>query len=438
MQSEISRMKIIEKINALKNNASVMKYLKNTSWLLADNALKLIVGLFIGAWVARHLGPNDFGIYSYAISFVAIFGGVATLGLDNIVVRELVKREDSKGEILATTFALKLIGSVIALLLLCVGILISDMSDEVKLIAFIMGFTFLFQTSNVIKLHFQSVVESKYFVMANIISVTISAIIKVVLIISNSPLIDFAKIFLFDSFTLSLFLVYFYFKKTALQRTAYFVNKTLAKEMLMDSWPLIFAAIASVIKLKLGQVMLGNLGSFEDVGYYAAALRISELWFLIPVLLGSSIYPALIKARKEGPSILKARVLMITKTMLAFAIPFAMIVSLISEFLMTFLFGSEFKEAGHYLSLQIWSGLPYVVLFAYSQITYIEGKTKIHLYLSILSIGSIASFNYWLIPLFGGIGAVYASLITALLGTVLMIVLVEKDIKIFTKGTKYV
>ncbi|WP_219079242.1 polysaccharide biosynthesis C-terminal domain-containing protein [Vibrio parahaemolyticus] len=170
-----------------------------------------------------------------------------------------------------------------------------------------------------------------------------------------------------------------------------------------------------------------------------AALRISELWFLIPVLLGSSIYPALIKARKGGPDMLKARVLLITRVMLAFAVPFAILVSVISEFLMVFLFGALIT--GRLVIICLFKSglvLPYVVLFAYSQVTYIESKTKIHLYLSILSIASIAIFNYWLIPLFGGIGAVYASLITALLGSGLMIALVEKDIKIFTKGTKYV
>ncbi|EGQ7794243.1 flippase [Vibrio parahaemolyticus] len=431
-------MKLVEKINDLKNNTSVMKYLRNTSWLLIDNALKLIVGLFIGAWVARHLGPEEFGIYSYAISFVAMFGGVATLGLDSIVVRELVKKEDCNAEILATTFVLKVFGASSALLLLCIALILFFISNEIKLISLIMGVTFLFQTSNVIKLYFQSIVKSKYFVIANIISVIISAIIKIILILSNAPLIDFAKVFLFDSLSLSLLLIYFYIKKTKFKIKDYSFNRQLAKELLKDSWPLIFAAIASVIKLKLGHVMLGSLGSFEDVGYYAAALRISELWFLIPVLLGSSIYPALIKARKGGPNMLKARVLLITRVMLAFAVPFAILVSVISEFLMVFLFGADYREAGHYLSIQIWSGLPYVVLFAYSQVTYIESKTKIHLYLSILSIASIAIFNYWLIPLFGGIGAVYASLITALLGSGLMIALVEKDIKIFTKGTKYV
>ncbi|ENM3897665.1 polysaccharide biosynthesis C-terminal domain-containing protein [Vibrio cholerae] len=274
--------------------------------------------------------------------------------------------------------------------------------------------------------------------MANIMSVIISAAIKIALILSNASLFDFAKVFLFDSFSLSLFLLYFYIKKTKLKNQNYLFNRILALDLIKDSWPLIFAAIASVIKLKLGHVMLGSLGSFNDVGYYSAALRISELWFLIPVLLGSSIYPALIKARKNSPNMLRARVLIITKGMLVFSVPFAILVSVLSEFLMVFLFGVEYREAGHYLSIQIWSGLPYVVLFAYSQVTYIENKTKIHLYLSILSIISIVIFNYWFIPVFGGIGAVYASLITALLGSGLMIALVEKDTKIFTKGAKYV
>jgi O-antigen/teichoic acid export membrane protein len=415
-----------------------MKYLKNTSWLLADNALKLIVGLFVGGWVARHLGPEEFGIYSYTISFIAIFGGIATLGLDNIVVRELVRKEDGTEEILATSFILKVFGACISSVLLFMSLLLLDLSHEIKTIALVMGFSFCFQTSNVIKLYFQSIVKSKYFVMANVVSVLIGAIIKIFLILSNAPLIEFAKVLLFDSFSLAILLLFFFIKNTCFKISDYSFNRVLAKRLIKESWPLVFATIASVIKLKLGHVMLGSLGSFEEVGYYAAALRISELWFVIPLLLGSSIYPALIKAREEGPSILRARVLIITKIMLVFAIPFAIFVSFISEFLMVFLFGEEFEAAGLYLSIQIWSGLPYVVLFAYSQVTYIEGKTKIHLYLSLFSIISIVIFNYWLIQLFNGVGAVYSSLITTLLASGLMIALVEKNINIFTKGTKYV
>ena len=68
-----------------------MKYFKNTSWLFAEKILRMVVGLLVGVWVARYLGPEQFGLLSYALSFVGLFSIVATFGLDEIVVRELVK-----------------------------------------------------------------------------------------------------------------------------------------------------------------------------------------------------------------------------------------------------------------------------------------------------------------------------------------------------------
>ncbi|ODP99255.1 flippase [Salinivibrio sp. DV] len=431
-------MLLLRKINELRNNKIFFKYAKNTVWLIADNATKLIVGLFVGVWVARHLGPEDFGIYSYAISFVAIFSGVATLGLDNIVVRELVDKEECREKIIATTYILKCLGAAFSLLLLFSILFYFDFSANTREISIIMAFSIAFQTLNVIKLYFQSVVKIKYFVISSVLSIVISGCVKIYLILSNAPLESFAKAFLLESFLLSGFLVVLYRLKSETKTKNYLFDLNLAKALMSDSWPLIFAAIASVVKLKLGHVMLGNLGTYEEVGYYSAALRISELWFLIPVLLGTSIYPALIKANKNGVDNLRDKVILITRTMLFFAVPFAIIVSFLSKFIIVLLYGKSFEIAGKYLSIQIWSGLPYIVLFAYSQVTYIIGKTKIHLYLSLLSIFSIAIFNYLLIPLMGGIGAVYASLITNTLGSCLMIFLLEREINIFTKGIRNV
>ena len=69
-----------------------MRYLKNTSWLFGEKVLRMVMGLFVGIWVARYLGPEQFGTFSYSQSFVGLFTAIATLGLDGIVVRELVKK----------------------------------------------------------------------------------------------------------------------------------------------------------------------------------------------------------------------------------------------------------------------------------------------------------------------------------------------------------
>lgn len=74
-----------------------MKYFKNTSWLFGEKILRMAVGLFVGVWLARYLGPEQFGLFSYAQSFVGLFIAIATFGLDGIVVRETVKDESRQG-----------------------------------------------------------------------------------------------------------------------------------------------------------------------------------------------------------------------------------------------------------------------------------------------------------------------------------------------------
>ncbi|WP_432772791.1 hypothetical protein [Francisella salimarina] len=49
------------------------KYFANTSWLLIEKIIRMVVGLFVGVWIARYLGPKQFGVFSYAQSFVALF-----------------------------------------------------------------------------------------------------------------------------------------------------------------------------------------------------------------------------------------------------------------------------------------------------------------------------------------------------------------------------
>lgn len=64
---------MLTKLKSLKSNQGFMKYFKNTSWFLLEKILRLTVGLFVGILVARYLGPEKFGLFSYAQSFVGFF-----------------------------------------------------------------------------------------------------------------------------------------------------------------------------------------------------------------------------------------------------------------------------------------------------------------------------------------------------------------------------
>ena len=106
-------MNILKKAVQLKNHTGFMKYFSNTSWLMAERILRMTVALFVGVYVARYLGPERFGLLSYANSFVGLFLALATLGIESIVIRELVKSPESRNELLGSAFGLKILGTLL-------------------------------------------------------------------------------------------------------------------------------------------------------------------------------------------------------------------------------------------------------------------------------------------------------------------------------------
>src|SRR6187551_3052415 len=87
------------------------KYFENVSWLIFEKGFTLIVGMVVGIYVARYLQPDSFGLLNYSISFVSIFSAFSTLGMDQIIVRELAKDPSNQRALLGTGFMLKMAGS---------------------------------------------------------------------------------------------------------------------------------------------------------------------------------------------------------------------------------------------------------------------------------------------------------------------------------------
>jgi len=282
-------------------------------------------------------------------------------------------------------------------------------------------------------------VMSKYIVFANVISLFLSSIVKIVLILNEAPLLAFAWVVLFDSFVLACGFIYYYLKHSrhceARSNPSFFFTfkSETAVSLLKDSWPLIFAGMASMINMRVDQVMLGNMTDFSTVGNYAAAVRIAELWLILPVIIGQSVFPAIISAHKHSLELYRKRIFDTVKYMSLFAVPFALLVSLLSEHIVWLLYGEKFEEAGLYLSLYIWTGLPYVVLFALSQVLVIENLTKWSMYITIAVVIVNLSLNYILIPIYGGVGAITVTLIAAYLAQAISLGVLYEKTNIFKK-----
>lgn len=395
-----------------------MKYFKNTSWLLGEKILRMIVGLFVGIWVARYLGPEQFGLLSYASAFVGLFTAIATLGLDGIIIRELVKDDSRRDILLGTAFRLKLIGAFGVILFLAIAVNFTSNDHFTNLLIFIIASATIFQSVNVIDFYFQSKVLSKYVVYANIITLFISTTIKVILLLNEAPLIAFVWVVLFDSFILSMGLLYFYLYNHHPLRSWKF-EKGVAIALLKDSWPLILSGIVISIYIKIDQVMINEMLDSEAVGQYAAAVRLSEVWYFIPMVIASSLFPAIVNAKKQSETLYYARLQKLYDLMVWIAIAIALPMTFMSDWLVHLLYGKQYNQAGSVLMIHIWAGV-FVFLGVAS------GKWFISENLQILSFwrtfyGMLINviLNIFLIPQHGIQGAAIATLISQIIAAYL-------------------
>ncbi|WP_223154512.1 flippase, partial [Campylobacter concisus] len=348
---------MIDKIISLKNHQGFMKYFKNTSWLFFEKILRMLVGLFVGIWVTRYLGPERFGLFSYAQSFVGLFAAIATLGLDGIVVREIVKDESKATELIGTAFYLKLMGAVVTLLVLVIATQFTSNNRYTNLLVFIIASATIFQSFNVVDMYFQSKVLSKYAVFSNIISLFISSIVKITLILINAPLVAFAWAILFDSVVLAMGFIYFFLKYSTCEIKKIKFNKTIAISLLKDSWPLILSGVVISIYMKIDQVMIQEILGNEAVGQYAAATRLSEIWYFIPTILVSSLFPAVVNARKQSEELYYSRLQKLFDLVVWIAIAIALPMTFLSDIIVNMLYGEQYNQAASVLTIHIWASI---------------------------------------------------------------------------------
>ena len=394
----------------LKSNQGFMRYFKNTSWLFAEKILRMVVGLFVGIWAARYLGPEQFGLFSYAQAFVGLFAAIAGLGLDGIIVRELVKNPSKQAVLLGTAFYLKLIGALLVLLALAGTVTLSHQDSLTTWLIFIIASSTVFQSFNVVDFFFQAKVLSKYVVYANIISLLISSFVKIGLILTSASLIAFAWVVLFDSVILMLGFVYYFQRHAKLNIKRLNFSKATAINLLKDSWPLILSGLVISIYMKVDQIMIKEMLDAEAVGQYVAAVRLSEAWYFIPMVIASSLFPAIINAKKVSEEFYYAQLQKLYDLMVWIAIAIALPMTFLSDWVIDLLYGVQYDQSGAILMIHIWAAVFVFLGVASSRWFIVENLQKYSLYRTLAGALINVMLNYILIPIYGIYGAAYATL----------------------------
>jgi len=407
-------MKIIPSFarRRIANRPNLRKIVENIGWLFFDKILRMGAGLFVGVWVARYLGPDQFGLLNYATAFTGLFGVIAGLGLQSIVVRDIVRDPDGAGETLGTTAMLQFFGGLLAYGLILGTFFWLRPDDELgKTLIAILGSVMLFKASEVAVYWFESQVLSKNIVWVQNGCFFIFATIKVLLILSKAPLIAFAWAMMAEALAVALLIVFVLgVRGKSLRR----LRATMArsKELLSDSWPLLLSSVSIMIYMKIDQIMLGEMVGNEAVGFYTAATKISEVWYFIPTMIVSSVFPAILEAKTRSETQYYQRLQQLYDLMVYLSVVIALPMTFLSTPIVKLLFGEAYALSGTVLAIHIWASIFVFLGVASSKWFVAENRQVWSLQRTALGAVVNVGLNLLLIPKSGVIGAAIATIVS--------------------------
>lgn len=387
------------------------KIFKNVYWAVLGKIINILSGLFVGILVARYLGPKDYGLMNYVISYVTLFSILANFGMDNIEIRELSKQKVVKEVILGTAFRLRLFFSIITILLISVTLFFFESDPFTVLMVLIYSSSLILSTLNVIRNYFTSIVLNEYVVKTEITRTLTGAVIKIVLLYYHFSLGWFIAASAFDFlFMASGYLFSYKIKVGSVLDWKY--DREIAKHLIRESFPLLLSGTAIIIYQKIDQVMIRNMIDNDAVGQFAVASNITELAIFIPMVIAQTVTPLLVKAHQENLELYKKKRQQFIDMMIWISIGMSIIMFVAANPAIKVLFGVKYLDAIPVLQIMAWKTVSVALFVSSGQIIIIENIQKFAVLRNIFGCFISIILNLVLIPKYGIIGSAVATIFT--------------------------
>jgi O-antigen/teichoic acid export membrane protein len=401
------------------------KYFKNTGMMFIGRIGSLAIKMFVGIAVANYLHRESNGILNGGMVYIYFFSAIATLGLDQFIVKELHQFPENRDQILGTSFWMKVIAGFLCIPLIYVAYLVYPAKATPYNFVLILSVIGIIQAFNVIDSYFQSQVQSKYIMQVQIAGNLVSALVKLLLIHFEMPLIFFVYAYAFDFLLLSIGYFYTYQRK---QRSIFkwSFNGALAAKLLKYSWPLIISGIMVSLYMKIDAIMVQNISGAKEAGAYATVANLSEVWNFIPSVIVTTLFPAILNAKRDNLDRYKKRIQNLYDLMVYISLPIAIIVTFAAPLIYRILpFKPEYYYSAPALSVHIWSGVFVFLGAASSQYLIAENLSKLTFVRT--GFGAVINIvlNLLLIPHMGMMGAAIATLV-AYASATFVIILIPK------------
>lgn len=377
--------------------------------MLVDKVFRLLIGVLVGAWVARHLGPVTYGELTYVFALLALFQAACGLGLDGPVVREIAQGRQHAAAILGSALRLRLSVGFAGWMAAVLAMYLLRPDDSVALsMIVIAGASLIFQPALLVDLWLQSESRSRVSIPFRLAAYCVVALVKICLILTDAPLWMFAAAGLVDMALLAVALALAYRRWPGPGKWVW--EGSHAKRLLNESWPFLLAAISVGIYMRIDQIMLRELADEYQLGLYSAVIPISQAWHLFPITLYASVLPRFARLREQNPEQYRMRLRQAITVMTWSGIATSALTIAFAPLFVGLLLGPHYANAVPVLQWHSISNVFVFMGFAQSFAIVSERTPRISLYKTVVGATVSIGANALLIPRWGAIGAAWAAI----------------------------
>lgn len=406
------------------------RFLQNTGWMAFAQIYQMVISLFIGVISARYLGPTNYGTINYAASYISFFTIFCALGLEGIVVKEMISKREQEGIILGSGIAMRLIAGVLSMIAVCVIVYFLNPNDSVLLtVTFLQSIILPFNAFHLIDMWYQSKLNSKVSTIIRCISYTLMSLYKIYLLITGKSVEWFAFSTSLDSLLIALMFMLMY-RRNGTRKLKFDYNTS--KELLLQSYHLIISTMMAVLYSQMDRVMIGKMMTQTDVGFYTAAATICNMWVFIPQAFANSARPVIMELKDKDSNMYIRRLKQLMGFIFWIGALFSIVFTVMADFIIHVLYGDAYTMAKGPLIILIWSTVFSSLSYPRSIWMICENKQNCTKYILIWGVILNLILNYYGIKYLGIIGAAIATLFTEIM-TCIISPMFYKEMRIFIR-----
>ncbi len=382
---------------------------QNLFWAVMGKIISLFGGLLVGIIVARYLGPEQYGLMSYVISYVFLFQTFALFGLDSIEIREEARGQKPFPVIIGTAFCLKLFFGCCFIILAILTSWMMEADRYTTLLVAIYSLSVVLNSLIVIRNYFTAIVQNEYVVKAEISRTLISIVIKIILLVLNTSLTWFVLAYMFDFVLLGTGYIMAYRAKIGFIREWQF-DREYAIFLLRESFPLLLTNAAVIIYQRIDQVMIGNMIDKSSVGYFSVAAKFTEVLIFLPMILAQTITPILVKARERNVEEYKSKAQQFMNISFWLSLTVSAIVSMLAYWLIRLTFGQAYLPAVAVLQVMAFKTASVALSNTAGAMLVTEGLQRYAILRDGFGCIVCVLLNYLLLPRYGMVAAAFVSI----------------------------